>query len=185
MEGIATEIRTFYSVKEIREQVESEITQCANLLEDYSQWLGTLLRNPESSKDPEWQKKTAELQKIFKSGGKKAPKREGKSVSTEWVQFKDLTICAENLGEAEVLFEAVEELKTKNERLQKAKTSLADLERYGLGKDLLYVTYVHDGVPEKIVFKPKMEIMLSDKFKFAADFSVMRQDSSSEGNTPP
>jgi hypothetical protein len=178
VEGIVTEIRTFFSIKEIREQVESEINQSKILLEDYSQWLGTLLRNPESSKDQEWAKKTAELQKIFRSGGKKIPKKEDKKdTSTEWVQFKDLTLSAENVGEAEMLFEAVEELKNKNDKLEKAKNSLTDLERYGLGKDLLYITYVHNGVPEKIVFKPKNEIMPSNKFNFAADFSVVKQDS--------
>jgi len=143
-----------------------------------------LLRNPESSKDQEWAKKTAELQKIFKSGGKKIPKKEDKrNTSTEWVQFKDLTMCAENMGEAEMLFEAVEELKNKNNKLEKAKNSLIDLERYGMGKDLLYITYVHDGVPEKIVFKPKKEIVPSDKFKFTADFSVVKQDHPNENET--
>lgn len=178
LDGYLTEIRTFYSLKEIRESVEAEINQYKLLLEDYSQWLGSLLRNSESSKSQELMKKTAELQRILKTGGgRKGGKKEEKKIgaSTEWAQFKDIMICGEDLGEVEILFEATEELKNKIDRLEKAKDSLIDLERYGLGKDLLYITYLHDGVPERIVFKPKKNVEATEKFEFAADFSIAKQ----------
>jgi hypothetical protein len=178
LDGFLTEIRTFYSLREIREGIETEINQYKILYEDYSQWLGSLLRNPESSKKQEWAKKTAELQRILKTGGnRKGTKREEKKtgVSTEWVQFKDLMLCAEDLGEAEILFEATEELRNKIDKLEKAKNSLIDLERYGLGKDLLFVVYLHEGVPEKIVFKPKKNAEAEEKFEFMADFSLVKE----------
>ena len=176
MDGFLTEIRTFYSLKEIRESIETEINQHKMLLEDYSQWLGTLLRNPESSKDQEWIKKTAELQKVLKSGGRKGGKKDEKNgnTSTEWVEFKDLALSADSFGEAEILFEAIEELKTKIDKLEKVRNSTIDLERYGLGKELLYITYMHDGVPEKLVFKPKKSTN-AKKFEFIADFSTVSQ----------
>jgi hypothetical protein len=179
LDGLTTEIRTFYSLKEIRETIEAQISQYKMLLEDYSQWLGSLLRNPESMKDQNKAKKIAELQKVLKAGGRKGGKREEKSVgvSTEWAQFKDLMVCADDVGEAEILFEATEELRSKIEKLEKVKSSIIDLERYGLGKDLLYITYIHDGVPEKIVFKPKKSVSALEKFEFEADFSVMEQTS--------
>lgn len=177
MDGYSTEIRTFYSLKEIRESIEDAIEQYTSVLEDYSQWLGTLLRNPESSKNQEWMKKTAELQKVMKTGSKKTSKKEEKSTdsSTEWTQFKDIMLSADLLGEAETLFEAIEELKSKIDKLQKAKNSLIDLERYGLGKELLYITYIHDGVPERIVFKPKKGAEGAEKFIYTADFSIVEQ----------
>lgn len=177
LDGFLTEIRTFYSLKEIRENIEAEISQYKVLLEDYSQWLGSLLRNPQSSKSQEWVKKTAELQRVLKSGGRKGSRKEEKKAGTssEWVQFKDVMLCAEDLGEAEILFEATEELKNKVDTLEKAKNSIIDLERYGLGKELLYITYMHDGVPERIVFKPKKDIESTEKFEFTADFSVAKQ----------
>jgi len=177
LDGYSTEIRTFYSLKEIRESIEDAIEQYTSVLEDYSQWLGTLLRNPESSKNQEWMKKTAELQKVMKTGSKKTSKKEEKSTdsSTEWTQFKDIMLSADLLGEAETLFEAIEELKSKIDKLQKAKNSLIDLERYGLGKELLYITYIHDGVPERIVFKPKKGAEGAEKFIYTADFSIVEQ----------
>jgi len=176
MDGFMTEIRTFYSLKEIRENVESEMNQCKLLLEDYSQWLGTLLRNPEGAKNQEWGKKTAEMQKLLRSGGRKANKKTEKTgASTEWVQFRDIAISADDVGEAEILFEATEELRIKIDKLDKAKNALTDLERYGLGKELLYVTYVHDGVPEKIVFKPKGVGGTQQKFEFSGDFSLLKE----------
>jgi len=172
-----TEIRTFYSLKELRESIEAEINQCKMLLEDYSHWLGSLLRNPESSKGQESAKKAAELQRVLKAGSRKGTKKEDKkgNTLTEWVQFKEIMLSAEDLGEAEILFEATEELKNKIDKLEKAKNALIDLERYGLGKELLYVAYIRDGVPEKIVFKTKKGLEASEKFQFIADFSVAQQ----------
>jgi hypothetical protein len=172
-----TEIRTFYSLKEIRESLEVEISQYKLLLEDYNQWLGSFLRNPETSKSQERMKKAAELQKVLRTGGRKGSKKEEKKAgtSTEWVQFKDVMLCADDLGEAEILFEATEELKNKTDKLERAKNSIIDLERYGLGKELLYIAYIHDGVPEKIVFKPKKGAEATEKFEFTADFSIAEQ----------
>jgi hypothetical protein len=178
LNGFLTEIRTFYSLKEIREKIEAETSQYKLLLDDYSQWLGSLLRNPGSSNNQEWMKKTAELQKVLRTGSRKGKKEEKKTgISTEWSQFKDIMISADEFGEAEMLFEAIEELKNKINSLEKAKNSLTDLERYGLGKELLYVVYVHDGVPEKIVFKPKKGFEAAEKFEFAVDLSVTKQTS--------
>lgn len=186
VDGFMTEIRTFYSLKEIRENVEAETNQCKLLLEDYSQWLGTLLRNPEGAKNQEWMKKTAELQKLVRSGGRKTNKKTEKTAtSTEWVQFKGIGISADDVGEAEILFDATEELRIKIDRLEKAKSALTDLERYGLGKELLYVTYVHDGVPEKIVFKPKGTGGSQRKFEFSGDFSILKEAEPSDPNQTP
>lgn len=177
LDMLLTEIRTFYSLKEIRENVEAELAQCKLLLEDYSQWLGSLLRSSESSKKQEFTKKATEMQKVLKAGGGKAGKKEDKKSGglTEWANFKDLMVCADDVGEAEILFEATEELKNKIAKLEKAKNSLIDLERYGLGKDLLYITFIRDGVPEKIVFKPKKGADVKEKFEFIADLSVTKQ----------
>ncbi|MEM3785735.1 MAG: hypothetical protein QW667_08385 [Candidatus Bathyarchaeia archaeon] len=173
MDGVTTEIRTFYSAREIREVVEAEINQYKTLLDDYSQWLGTLLRNPEASKNQEWMKKASDLQKILRSSGRKGERKE-KPALAEWVRLKDLMLCADDFGEMEIIFEAVEELKSKLDKLEKVKASLIELERYGLGKNMVYITFIHDGIPEKIAVKPKKELE-EERFKFIADFSVIKQ----------
>ncbi|MEM2255030.1 MAG: hypothetical protein QXD73_05545, partial [Candidatus Bathyarchaeia archaeon] len=113
--------------------VEAEINQHKALLDDYSQWLGTLLRSPEFSKDPEWARRVSELQKVLRTGGRKSGKKgeEKPAYLSDWVAFKDLMLCADEFGEVEIIFEAVEELKNKVDKLEKARNSLIELERYG------------------------------------------------------
>jgi hypothetical protein len=176
MNGFLTEIRTFYSLKEIRESVEEELEQLANLLEDYSEWLGTLLRNPDSSRDEKWAEKTANLQKALKAGHRREKKKKEKLTSiSDWVQFKDLIVCSDDFGEAEILFEAVEELRDKIDSLQGVRDSIQDLERYGLGKDIRYITYIKNGVPEKIVFRTREGTKAAEEFQFTTDFSITKQ----------
>ncbi|MBS7659678.1 MAG: hypothetical protein QXT06_07805 [Candidatus Bathyarchaeia archaeon] len=171
MSEILTEIRTFYSIREIKEVVEERMNMLKILLDEYSQWLGALLRDPERLKDQEWGKKMAEIQKILKTGGKSGSKKEGKTTAAEWVNFRDLLICADEFGEVEVLFEAIEDLKAKIDKLGKIKNALTELERYNLGKNIRYVTYIKDGVPEKVAFK--LEKKEEQKFKFIADFTAV------------
>lgn len=176
LDGPATEIRTFYSIKEIREFVEAEIGRHKALLDDYSQWLGAMLRSSEHSKNSEWGRKASELQKILRSGARKGGKREEKPVYTsEWVEFRDLMLCADEFGEVEIIFEAIEALRDKLERLEKAKNSLSELERYGFGKNVVFLTYIHEGVPEKITIKPKKTPETEERFRFLAEFSVVKQ----------
>ncbi len=42
-------------------------------------------------------------------------------------------------------------------RLEKFRDTIEDLEKFDLGKDILYVTYVRDEVPEKLVLHKKGE----------------------------
>ncbi len=56
---MGTEIRQFTSIKDIVDYTSNQISQNKSLFEDYSQWLGTLLRDFEKeNKDEEWYKKT-------------------------------------------------------------------------------------------------------------------------------
>ena len=176
MSDFSTEIRTFYSLKEIREALDEETNQLRILSEDYSEWLGTLLRNPKSSKSEEWSKKAAELQKALKAGGRKGGKKKEKTASSiEWKKFKEIMLCSDSFGEAEILFEAVEELRGKIEKLEKIKKSIEDLERYGLGKEMRYITYIKDGIPQKMIFKSTEESEAAEKFEFSGNFSVTKQ----------
>jgi len=174
LENLATEIRSFYSLKELRENLEEAIGQYKALVADYSEWLGTLLRSVENGKDQEWNKKIAEMQKLLKTKAKaqKTGKKKKEETSLiEWIQFKDIMLCTDERGETEILFEVIEELNTKLDKLEKVKESLEQLEKYGLGRKIVYLTYIREGVPEKIVFRPKKGVELK-KFEFVKEFSV-------------
>ncbi len=178
MVNVVTEIRSFYSIKEINEALEEEIEEYKSVADEYSQWLGSFLRGSEAAQEnEEWTKKMATLQKAKPKGKTKAPKKEGKSrktqQSTDWIQFKEIMLSASEQGEAEILFEAIEGINKKIQRLEKVKDSVAQLEKSGLGKDITYITYICDGVPEKIVLRHKEDREFAKKFQYIADFSVL------------
>ena len=175
MKNVVTEIRSFYSIKEITEAIEEEIDQYKSVADEYSQWLGSLLRDlEETSEDEEWFKKMATLQKSRPKGKakptQKKEKVKKKQASVDWVQLRELGLSASEQSVAEILFEAIEKINTKIERLEKVKESLLQLEKSGLGKDITYITYICDGVPEKIVLRHKKEEEFAKKFQYIADF---------------
>jgi len=176
--NVVTEIRSFYSIKEINEALEEEIEQYKAIAEEYSQWLGSFLRDSETmQEDKEWINKMAALKKS-KPNKKTKTKKKGKPkktlASTEWIQLKEIMLSASEQGEAEILFEAIEDINKKIEKLEKVKDSIAQMEKSGLGKDIIYVTYVCDGVPEKIVLRHKRDQEFAKKFQYIADFSVLK-----------
>ena len=181
LDYMGTEIRTFHSLREFEEALEEQIEIYKTLIEDYSQWLGSFLRDYEEIYgEEEWFKNLGALQKSLKIERKAKPskkkekgKKKGGKISQIWVQFKELALCASDQGEAEILFEAIEKLKEKVDKLEKIRLVIEDLERAGLGKDIAYLTYICDGIPEKIVLKHKEGTKFEEKFKFIADFKAV------------
>jgi prefoldin subunit 5 len=177
-EGIGTEIRSFYSIKEIIAILEEEVEQYKSVVTEYSQWLGTLLRDSKAIKEnEEWAKKMAALQKANpkgKTNQTKEDKSKKPNPSVDWIQFKEIKLSSNEIGETEILFDAIEELNNKIRQIEKVRNSLGELEKSGLGKEIIYVTYIHDGVPEKIVLRHKKTEEFAKKFQYIADFSIAR-----------
>lgn len=183
LEGLATEIRSFHSLRDLRESIEEEIDQYESVADEYSQWLGSFLRDmQETHGNEEWFKKLSTFQRSSKGKSKRENKKESKEekkkkadTSTEWISYKALMLSASEQGEAEILFDAIEEINRKIEQLRKVKSVIENLEKSTLGKDMIYITYIHDGVPEKIVLRHKKDKEFAEKFSFAADFSMLKQ----------
>ncbi|NIR88082.1 hypothetical protein GWO13_11290 [Candidatus Bathyarchaeota archaeon] len=174
MVKLVTEIRSFYSLKELSESLEEEIGSYKAVVEEYNQRLGSLLREMEATHgNEEWFKKISALQKSSKKGKSKG-KEKKKGSSSGWVVFKDIMLSKDEQGEAQILFEAIEELNNKVTRLVKIKDTIEDLKRLGLGEDILYSAYVHGGIPEKIVLHKRGEENISEKFEFIAAFSASK-----------
>ena len=73
VKNLGTEIHTFTSLKDLTEYLAIQTSQYKALFEDYSQWLGSVLRDCESShKSDEWFQKSAALQKTLKAPVQKA-----------------------------------------------------------------------------------------------------------------
>jgi len=183
LESLATEIRSFYSLRDLRESIEEEIAKYEAVADEYSQWLGSFLRDMEATHgDEEWFKRLSTFQKSLKGKAKREGEKEGKGkkakkagTSTEWISYKGVMLSASEQGEAEILFDAIEEINRKIEQLKKVKSTIENLEKSNLGADIIYITYVHNGVPEKIVLRHKRDKEFTEKFKFAADFSLLKE----------
>jgi hypothetical protein len=179
---MGTEIRTFYSLREMNEIVSEQIDQYRALAEDYSQWLGSLLRSCEENHGSEdWFQKSTVLQKSVRAQGKRnvearePSKGKGKGKKAEsscWIQSAGILLCSTEQGEAEILFEAIEEINRKIQGLGKFKGAIQQIERLGLGKNVNYVTYFKDDVPEKIVLRTKQDVGTVENFKFSTNLTV-------------
>lgn len=172
LESLVTEVRSFYSLRELDESVDASVGQYRTMKDDYSQWLGSFLRDSEETyHNEEWFKKFARLQRSPKSG------RKGKKKSTslsEWVAIKGIMLCAQKSGEAEILFDAIEDINDKIGQLENVKDFIEILKRSGLGKDTVYIVYIHNGVPEKIVIRHKKNEKIEEKFRFIVDLSASK-----------
>jgi len=169
---LVTEIRSFYSLKELSESLEEEIDSYKAVVEEYRQRLGSFLREMEAAHgNEEWFKKLAALQKSSKKEKGKGKKKSGLS---DWITFKDIMLSKDEQGEAQMLFEAIEEINDKIARLVKTKETIEDLRKLGLGEDILYVAYMRDEVPERIVLRKRGEKETAEKFEFVATFSAAK-----------
>jgi hypothetical protein len=176
---MGTEIRTFTTLKDITEYVTDQLGQHKALYEDYSQWLGTLLRDCEANhKNDDWYQKTAALQKTTKTPPKKAPEKKQsggkgkKNESSIWIPSGSILLSSTDQGQAEVLFEAIEKIGEKIQDLDKLKASIVQLERIGLGKNVNYILYIEEDIPKKIVVQPKGNSADDGAFKYATEMSI-------------
>ncbi|MGD8505613.1 MAG: hypothetical protein PVF15_02990 [Candidatus Bathyarchaeota archaeon] len=181
-ENLSTEIRSFYSLRDLRETIEEEISQHEIVADEYSQWLGSFLRDMEETHgNEEWFKNLLTFQKSLQGKAKATRRKEGKkgkkkaSASTDWISYKSVMLSATERGEAEMLFDAIEEINKKIEQLNKVKDAIENLEKSTLGKDIIYIVYINNGVPEKIVLRHKRDKEFTEKFNFAADFSALKE----------
>jgi len=179
---LGTEIRTFVTMKDLGDYLVNQLDQYRMLYEDYSEWLGSLLRScEENHKDDEWYKNSQALQKNLagaktKTSGNAANKKgKGKGKKKEsyaWIQSGDVMISSTEEGQAEVLFEAIEKIGEKIQEMDKFKATIQQLERLGLGKKTDYIVYIEDDIPRKIVIRVKSGLPEDEAFKFATELSV-------------
>ena len=178
---MVTEIRTFATLKDTTEYLLEQSGQYRSLFEDYSQWLGSILRSCEDEhKNDDWYQKSAALQKSLKAPIKKAPdtKTAGKTgkgkggESSVWIQSGSVMLSSTEQGQVEILFEAIEKISAKIQEFEKFKVTVQQLERIGLGKTVNYIVYIEDDIPKKIVLRTKGNPTDTGGFKFSTELSI-------------
>lgn len=179
---MGTEIHTFSSLKDLTEFIINQTSQYKSLYEDYSQWLGTVLRDFESAhKNEEWYQKSLALQKNLRSQSKspKEPEKKnggkgnkGKEEPSHWVKAGEIAVSFSEQGQTEILFEAIEKIKSKMQEYDKFKATTQQLARLGLGTTVDYIVYIEENVPKKIVLRQKANAKGDDMFKFMAELSI-------------
>jgi hypothetical protein len=180
---LGTEIRTFPSLKDLTEYLANQTIQYKALYEYYSHWLGTVLRDAESShKNDDWFQKSAALQKTLKSQSKKPVEADkskkggkgtkGKDEVSCWVQSGDIAISFTEQGQTEILFDAIEKINIKIQEFEKFKGTVQQLARLGLGTTVNYIVYIEEDVPKKIVLKQKSAVKGEESFKFMAELTA-------------
>jgi len=188
---LGTEIHTFTSLKDLTEYLTIQTSQYKSLFEDYSQWLGTVLRDAETKhKNEDWYQKSAALQKTLKAQSKKPADTDkskkggkggkGKEEASCWVQSGDIAISFTEQGQTEILFLAIEKINLKIQEFEKFKGTVQQLARLGLGTTVNYIVYIEEDVPRKIVLKQKASNKGDEAFKFIGELSVPAYYSSSE-----
>ena len=177
MRVLPVEIRDFPSLSELSEFLDKEIAWYETLRKEYSERLGSLLREQGFSSE--------DVEKILREGGlrqqgtgKKGKKgKKEKDLSSEgWFSFKGLLFSAEKQGKAEILFESIDKIEKAIEKAKETRTLIEELQKTGFGPGLAYSVYLIDGVPEKIFVqkaenaaqKYKLELLLSTSMEPAA-----------------
>jgi len=165
------EIRDFLSLNELNEYLEKEIEWYGKIFKEYSERLGSLLREQGLSSE--------EIEKILQEGGltRRAAGgkgKKGKNLPSEgWFSFKGLLFSADKQGKAEILFESMEKAEKTINKMKEVRTLIEELQKTGFGPGLSFSVYLVDGVPEKIFVqkaegtarKYKLELFLSTSMK--------------------
>ena len=125
-------IITFSSLQDLSEFIESEIKNSNQMISGYNERIGLLLRE-----DP---KKESKKIKIDKSNKK-------------WVSYGTLRLYGgrSQRGEAEILFDTVDDLKNRIQKLENTINGVTNLSKIGLGETPLFIIQLKNGIPIKMI----------------------------------
>lgn len=132
-------ILTFGSLQDLSEFIENEINKSKEMISSYNERIGLLLRDDT--------KKENNKIKIDKSGKK-------------WIPYGSLKLYGgqSHRGEAEILFETVDDLNNRISKLENAVKGVMNLSKIGLGETPIFIIQLKNSIPIKIIVsKPTSE----------------------------
>ncbi|MCL4436601.1 MAG: hypothetical protein M1503_09010 [Thaumarchaeota archaeon] len=126
-------VLTFGSLQDLSDFLEEDIERSKRLINSYNERLGVLLRSNEPKDAPKKAKQGEQ-------GGR-------------WIPYGRLLLYggASRKGEAELLFETVDELKTRVRYLEEARQATGNLSKVGLGEAPIYLVQFKAGLPHRVV----------------------------------
>jgi hypothetical protein len=176
---LPVEIRSFRSIKELSSFIDIYIGWYEDILKDYNQNLGELLRKPDGTQDEELLKKLSEnmqREQEPKKQGKKDKKSEPSS-SGNWFDFRGLMFSANSKSMAEIFFEAIDVIKKNFERLKEVKALIEEIQKIGFSADLVYSIYFINGIPQKIYIEKESSV----KPKYRLEINLSTGDKEEKG----
>lgn len=184
-------ISRFESISELQELVDKQIKELDKKIDFQSKLIGNKIRegeknnvdelsdlkeklNPDKSKntkdkDTKIKNKTGNDKK---SKNSKQNKKSKKGQSEDWISYENLHLYngIGTRGELELYFKSLEEMKAKSERLTNTKTSLEQLIKSGIKKELSGVGFEQQDGPYELAFI-KMDSK-REKFSFKSILTV-------------
>ncbi|MEM3673351.1 MAG: hypothetical protein QW468_03905 [Candidatus Bathyarchaeia archaeon] len=139
---MVVEIKEYTSAEEIAETLEKEIAETKSTLGEYLRRLDEIRALAEKSK------KIREV--VMKLAGKKAT---SESLGEITIGNLNIVLDANPFHELTAIEEVVRSFQERLLLLQKTREALKWLDQLGDTEGLKYLVVVHDGVPERILFK--------------------------------
>lgn len=194
----SSQILIFETLRQFTQFVDNTLQLHKSMLARYEEDLGLTLRQAEQNAgEAEWAKEmqsklVPQSKQVQKDDEKKEEKHDkgkeekeaetkeekkerkkeekAKKGSTNWKMYNDVQIYTGNAtqGKTEVYFEAVNELKTHIDRLNRVRETITQLTNAGIS-NAFYLVYTKNNMPEKLVLLPQGK-QDKEKFEFKADF---------------
>lgn len=160
----------FRTVEELQATIDKQLEELKKKADEYSKTIGEKIRVNESNQNEDLAELKEKLQGPTDPKKKQAPKK--KDQKKHWFDMGDISVYDGMgvRGELELYFQALDEISSNVERLQKTKEAINGLASRGLRKDLAYATLMRHNMPFE------MALLKSDgsrnKFTYKAIFSV-------------
>lgn len=160
----------FHTIEELQTSIEQQLEDSKKKADEYSKMIGEKIRATEGNQSED----LAELKE--KLEGPKDPKKKQpskkKDQKTHWLEMGAISVY-DGMGvkaELELYFQALDEIKSNIESLQKVKEAINGLVSRGIRKDLDYVTLMRHNMPLAMTFIKSGGAR--PKFSYKSIFSV-------------
>lgn len=160
----------FRTIEELQASIDQQLNDLKKKADEYSKTVGDKIRAVEANQSEDLAELKEKLQGPTDSKKKQPSKK--KDQKKHWFEMGAISVYdgIGVKGELELYFQALDEIRTNIENLQKTKEAISGLVSRGLRKDLGYTALMRHNMPFEITFLKSEGVR--DKFSYKAIFSV-------------